>query len=392
MNKKFLFKIVLILLLSLSLFLLTGQVCAESDDPMEELKNDVEQNAADLDLDQLQDWLQRFDNQGLSNLKSTIIVIANGEMQWTFEDAVSMLTDGFFSSFKSVLPIVVCIIGIALICSILNSLTGSFLSNPTKEIINFVCYCAVALIVLGKTISLITTTGTIVGDMKDFMQLVFPVLLTLITVLGGVSSGAVFKPMMSVLATSITVLVSDYILPLVIAVTVFTLISSLSENIKLSKITGFFNSGIKYVLGAVFSLFITFLTAQGLTCGIIDTVSVKTAKFAVQSYVPIVGGYLSDGFDLMMASFVLIKNSLGLVSLTAIFLLIVSPLVEIIVFSLGLKLAAGVVEPLTNSRISKMLYDLSKNLNVLVAIILGVAFMFIITVMLIIYACNLGVV
>ena len=240
--------------------------------------------------------------------------------------------------------------------------------------------------------SLVNDTAAIVGTIKQFMQLVFPILLTIITVVGGANSSAVFQPMMSVLTTSITTFVVQIIMPMVVVVIVFTMISSLSNGVKLSKLTSFFSSGIKYSLTAVFSLFVTFLTAQGLTGGIIDTVSIKTAKFAMQSYVPIVGGYLSDGFDLMMASFVLIKNSLGLISLFALLIMIASPLVNIIVFSLGLKLASGIIEPIGDSKISKMIFDLSKNVNILLAIILGVAFMFVTTITLIIYACNLGVV
>ncbi|MDY4593056.1 MAG: stage III sporulation protein AE [Eubacteriales bacterium] len=389
-------KIVIISLLLLSLILvvstLFGSTVAENDDPRQELTDDIIDNTQELDLDLLQQWVDGLDSSFFGSLKETIIAIAQGQRQPSFDQLIQVFVNQLFSAVTRVLPIIVSIVGISLLCSLLSSLTGGFLSNPTKQLIGFVSYCAVAVIVLTRTFSLVKNTSEVVGGVKQFMELVFPVLLTIITVVGGANSGAVFQPMMSVLTTTITSFVVELILPAVVAVIVFTMISSLSDGIKLNKLTGFFNSGIKYALTAVFSLFVTFLTAQGLTGGIIDTVSIKTAKFAMQSYVPIVGGYLSDGFDLMMASFVLIKNSLGVVSLFALLIFIASPIVNVIVFSLGLKLASGIIEPLGDTKISKMLYDLSKNVNILLAIILGVAFMFIVTIMLIIFACNLGVV
>ena len=389
-------KIVIISLLLLSLILvvstLFGSTVAENDDPRQELTDDIIDNTQELDLDLLQQWVDGLDSSFFGSLKETIIAIAQGQRQPSFDQLIQVFVNQLFSAVTRVLPIIVSIVGISLLCSLLSSLTGGFLSNPTKQLIGFVSYCAVAVIVLTRTFSLVKNTSEVVGGVKQFMELVFPVLLTIITVVGGANSGAVFQPMMSVLTTTITSFVVELILPAVVAVIVFTMISSLSDGIKLNKLTEFFNSGIKYALTAVFSLFVTFLTAQGLTGGIIDTVSIKTAKFAMQSYVPIVGGYLSDGFDLMMASFVLIKNSLGVVSLFALLIFIVSPIVNVIVFSLGLKLASGIIEPLGDTKISKMLYDLSKNVNILLAIILGVAFMFIVTIMLIIFACNLGVV
>lgn len=390
--KKILCKILVILSLLLSILSIVGLCVAENDDPEQQLIDNVEQNVDDLDLGSLQGLLQGLNSNLFDSLKDTIIDIAQGEQKLTFDDAVRLITQRVFCALTGVLPIVVSIVGISLITSLLNGLTSGFLSNPTKELIGFVSYCAIAVIILTRAMSLVNDTAAIVGTIKQFMQLVFPILLTIITVVGGANSSAVFQPMMSVLTTSITTFVVQIIMPMVVVVIVFTMISSLSNGVKLSKLTSFFSSGIKYSLTAVFSLFVTFLTAQGLTGGIIDTVSIKTAKFAMQSYVPIVGGYLSDGFDLMMASFVLIKNSLGLISLFALLIMIASPLVNIIVFSLGLKLASGIIEPIGDSKISKMIFDLSKNVNILLAIILGVAFMFVTTITLIIYACNLGVV
>lgn len=390
--KKILCKILVILSLLLSILSIVGLCVAENDDPEQQLIDNVEQNVDDLDLGSLQGLLQGLNSNLFDSLKDTIIDIAQGEQKLTFDDAMRLITQRLFSALTGVLPIVVSIVGISLITSLLNGLTSGFLSNPTKELIGFVSYCAIAVIILTRAMSLVNDTAAIVGTIKQFMQLVFPILLTIITVVGGANSSAVFQPMMSVLTTSITTFVVQIIMPMVVVVIVFTMISSLSNGVKLSKLTSFFSSGIKYSLTAVFSLFVTFLTAQGLTGGIIDTVSIKTAKFAMQSYVPIVGGYLSDGFDLMMASFVLIKNSLGLISLFALLIMIASPLVNIIVFSLGLKLASGIIEPIGDSKISKMIFDLSKNVNILLAIILGVAFMFVTTITLIIYACNLGVV
>lgn len=390
--KKILCKILVILSLLLSILSIVGLCVAENDDPEQQLIDNVEQNVDDLDLGSLQGLLQGLNSNLFDSLKDTIKDIAQGEQKLTFDDAMRLITQRVFSALTGVLPIVVSIVGISLITSLLNGLTSGFLSNPTKELIGFVSYCAIAVIILTRAMSLVNDTAAIIGTIKQFMQLVFPILLTIITVVGGANSSAVFQPMMSVLTTSITTFVVQIIMPMVVVVIVFTMISSLSNGVKLSKLTSFFSSGIKYSLTAVFSLFVTFLTAQGLTGGIIDTVSIKTAKFAMQSYVPIVGGYLSDGFDLMMASFVLIKNSLGLISLFALLIMIASPLVNIIVFSLGLKLASGIIEPIGDSKISKMIFDLSKNVNILLAIILGVAFMFVTTITLIIYACNLGVV
>ena len=101
---------------------------------------------------------------------------------------------------------------------------------------------------------------------------------------------------------------------------------------------------------------------------------------------------MSDGFDLMLASLVLIKNSLGIVSLLMILSVIALPTIKIAVLGLGLKLASGIIEPICDSKFSKMLHGVSTNLTLLIVSLVGVGFMFLLTVMLVIYTFNVGVI
>jgi len=375
-----------------------GSICyAESQDKqdcMDKLQENFDKNLADIDMSELQKWLDNLDKkqQFPTNIKESISKLSKGEFEVSFGGFLEMICSIFLSSFMDILPTIVTIIAIAVLYSLLNNLTSGFLSSPTKQLIYFVCYIAIIVVVMSRGVVLVGQTSSLVIKMKEFMEIVFPILLTTIALLGGVSTSAVFKPMMGALATSITMIVVNYVLPLVVTILIFSMISNLSRGVKLEKLTSFFTSLAKVVMGTMFSIFITFLSFQGLTSGVVDTISIKTAKFALQSYVPIVGGYLSDGFDLMMASIVLIKNSVGVISIMILMTYVAVPVVNIIMFSLGLKLAAGIIEPISDSSLAKVVSSIGKNINMLVAIILGVLFMFLMTIVLIIYACNLGVV
>jgi stage III sporulation protein AE len=69
-------------------------------------------------------------------------------------------------------------------------------------------------------------------------------------------------------------------------------LSFISKTIKLDKITGFLNSVFKWSIGIVFTLFSGFLTIQGISAGKFDGVSIKATKFAMKSYIPIIGSYI----------------------------------------------------------------------------------------------------
>lgn len=84
----------------------------------------------------------------------------------------------------------------------------------------------------------------------------------------------------------------------------------------------------------------------------------------------------------------LIKNGVGASALVLMFASVVSPIVQIAVFSLVLKLAAAILEPLTDSRVSEFIFTVGKTLTYLATMIIGVSFMYLITTGLIMCTAN----
>ena len=143
-------------------------------------------------------------------------------------------------------------------------------------------------------------------------------------------------------------------------------------------------------MSTAFFVFMAFLSVQGITASVYDGISIRTTKFALSKYVPVIGGYLSEGFNLIMAGSVLIKNSLGLTALILLLLTVVPYIIRITLLSLTLRLTAAISEPLGSSEITGVIGSFGKNLTVLIAIILGVTFMYFVFIMLIIATGNLS--
>ncbi|MGN1162506.1 MAG: hypothetical protein ACI4T2_01060, partial [Christensenellales bacterium] len=110
-----------------------------------------------------------------------------------------------------------------------------------------------------------------------------------------------------------------------------------------------------------------------------DGVSFRTAKYAIKSYVPVLGGYLSDGLDVILTSSMLVKNAVGVSGMILLFATILVPLVKICAFILCLKLTAAILEPVADSKIANFVGGVSKTMSMLVVMILGVSFMYIIS-------------
>lgn len=390
--------ILIFLILLLSAILSDNKICfAKTDKDAEEiLEENIENNLSDIDMSKLEEL---FDNVSEDyktlfgkDVVDTAKQIIYGKYEGGFDDFLNIMLKGLSKSILDILPTILTIVAIAILYSLLGGFTSGFVQKPTEKLIYFATYSTMILIVMvevGKVIKLTTNT---ISNISILMQAIFPILLTMTTLLGGVTTSAVFKPMMTTLVTIITIFISKIIIPMFIAAIAFSIVGNLTKSVKLDKLTEFFKSSATYILGGVFSLFVAFLTFQGLTGGVIDSISIKTAKFAMQSYIPVLGGYLSDGFDLMLASLVLIKNSIGVIGLIMILSIIALPTIKIIVLSLGLKLASGIIEPVCDNKFSKMLSNIASNMTLLIISLVGAGFMFLITIMLIIYTTNGGII
>ena len=209
-----------------------------------------------------------------------------------------------------------------------------------------------------------------------------------LTAIGGTTSVAVYQPMVSVISVVITQLMVNIILPLFIFGYVFNIIGNLSSALKLNKFSAFASSLSKWFIGIVFTVFTAFLSIQGITASVHDGVSIRTAKFAISHYIPIIGGYLSDGFNLIMAGSVLIKNAVGVAGLFLLASTVLAPVIKIAIMILTLKLTAAILEPLAPQGFSNFVSSAAKSISMLIAIILSVAFMYFIMLLLVVCTGN----
>ena len=276
---------------------------------------------------------------------------------------------------------------IAILSNLLSNFKGK--GKSLESVVHFVCYSTVIVIVCSQITNLINLTTQTIGQMQQQMELTFPIILTLMASVGNTVSVGIYQPAVAVLTGGIINVFSYFIIPLFIISFVLNIVGNLSNNIKLSKLSSLLNDIFKWTIGGIFTVFTGVLMIKGISAGSFDSMSIRTAKFAIKTYIPIVGGFLSDGFNYLIASSVLIKNSVGVAGLFILFLSIIYPVLTILAYKWCLQLISSILEPLMDSKISSFLFGVSKALNVLIASILCVALMFIISTALLITTGNI---
>lgn len=394
--KKF-FKTAFIFGLALAVFCFISPspaYAAQSEEEIfEQLDESVKDQLEDLDMSALDDLLAQLGEDGQeifggNSFAEKVQSVLDGEF---IQDGGGFIESFFkllFSEILDMLPLLASIAVIAILCGLVSHMKAGFMSESTGQIVFFVCFAVVVVLALVCAVNLVNVAGDAINGMKKQMNAAFPVLLTLMAGIGGAVSVKAYQPAVALLSGGVVEIVSAVVLPLFIFTLVFSVVGNLSKSVRLGKLTDFFKSASTTVLAVTFTVFTAFLAVQGLTAGSFDGVSIRAAKFATKSYIPILGGYLADGLDLILAGSVLIKNSVGVAGLLLLLSTVLMPLLQILGVCFGFKIVAAVIEPVSDSRLTSFLTGIAKSMNMLIAALLAVAFMYFISVMLLIFTSN----
>nr|WP_238473333.1 hypothetical protein [Desulforamulus profundi] len=130
------------------------------------------------------------------------------------------------------------------------------------------------------------------------------------------------------------------------------------------------------------TVFLGILAIKGVAGSVTDGVAIRTAKFATDAFIPVVGGMFSDALDAVIGSSLLIKNAVGIAGVIIIFVLTILPMIKIFAVAFVYKLAGALIQPVGDKQMADCLTGLGKSLISIFAAVatVGLLFFFAITI------------
>ena len=384
-----LFASVLLLLCSSGNPVTASAYTSEEQEALDRLEEEVEELLGSLDTDELQAYLDSFDEYRGKDVKEMLASLVTGDFALEYDSLFEAVLGLVWEEGRAMLPAFAVILAVAVLCGILNSAKNGFLQGTMSDIIHFVAYVSVGAVILAVLTNVLQTGFSAIAQMQKQMQIVCPILLTLMAASGGAVSAGVFRPAVAFLSSGICELFTAVVLPTSVVVIALTFAGNLSPEVRCEKLGGLFKSVNKWLIGLTLGLFTLFLTVQGIASAQYDGISLRTIKYLVSGSVPIVGGFLSGGVDLVLAGSSLIKSALGSFSVFLLFATILRPVLLFAAFQLFLRLCAAATEPV-GGKISSFLSSLANDCGFFVAGLLCVAFLYFLTVILLV--CSAGVI
>lgn len=321
------------------------------------------------------------------NIKDITKRIVKGEKIIDVEDIKEFIKNIFLKEIKIALGLLSKIIIVTIISSILNSLQSSFENSSVSELSNIITYMMIAILVITSFNEVVVLAKLSIDKMINFMQILMPLLLTLLVIAGGPNTNIIFHPMILSTVNIIGLLIKNFVFPLIYFSFIISVLSNISGKAQFKNLTDVSRKVIIFTITGSFTIFIGLLTIYGLATKV-DGISIRTAKFAIDNVVPIVGKFLSDSIDAVIGSIGILKNGIGIAGLVVLSIIIVLPMIKISTILFIYNLILAITEPIASKNIINFFEDVSKNLTLILVSIMSLSIMFFITITIIVDAGN----
>lgn len=315
--------------------------------------------------------------------------LLTGKLSFSAEDLLKEILAGLVKSLTANFSLLAKIIVIAIICSLFSNLKGSFASDSIGEIGYFVCYSSAMILIVQNLIKIISVASDGIEKMVGFMQILYPLLIGLLAALGNLTKSTILQPSVGILIASVSTLLKNIMLPLISTTAVVILINHLGEEEKLKKLSSLLKNSCIWIITGTFTIFLGVLTIQGVMSSSFDSLSIRTAKFAIDSFVPIMGKLFSQSVDTVIGCSLLVKNAVGVSGLLIIGLIALVPALKILALLVTFKLSSALIEPISDKRLVECLNNMGNLLVVLFITVVGIAILFYMTISLIIGSGNI---
>lgn len=377
----------IIILLIMFVLLSSSEVYCMEDDTsiLEDLTNEIYEQYDVRNLEEFYSQGELDEVLNFKTIKEFITGAIKGEVSWDIQNLLNSVKKHLLAEISTTLDLLAKIIFLAVMAAILNNISTSFGNSQVSNIAFYVVYLVLIGMISNSFFTSVTLASSTIDSMVTFIKAILPTMFLLLASVGAIASSSILSPLVLYIVSLIGTTINAIVYPLIIASAVVTLINHISIDVKIGNLAKLLKDTALYILGFLFIIFLGVVSIQGITMTTLDGVSVKTAKYAVENFIPFVGGFLADSMDTIISASALIKNAVGVIGLLIIIGLIVFPIIKMFVIYIMFRVSAAIIQPISDERIVKCLMDVASYIMLVMACVIIIAFMFFLIITIIIF-------
>ena len=302
----------------------------------------------------------------------------SGQSIFNSEEIIASLKELFLYELKAALIVGIEILTVCIVIGLLKNLSGSFGKKGVSDIASLVC----SIVIIGLAITNFQTiyqmTVDSISTITYTMEILLPILITILISMGQVTSGTIMSPLLLTAITIFQTIIKNVVLPGIFISTILGLINCLTEKDYVNQMSKFIRQAALFITGIIMTLMSGIIAIQGLITQTSDSLIMGTAKYSLDAFIPIVGGFTSDTVELFIKCMSSIRGVVGIFGILLIGALVLIPIIKILAISAIYKITALLIELVASKKLAQGVGDMGTSLIAMGAILFFASLLFII--------------
>lgn len=346
-----------------------------------------------MDLSELkqywEDIISKYGGFLPESQKGSLYDFIKGEKKFSFQQWGQGILKYAFQEFIANGKLLGLLIMLTVFSMFLQSMQNAFEKSSISKVAYSIVFMVLVILALNSFHVAINYANETMGTMISFVLALIPLLLAIIAASGGVVSAAFFHPVVLFLMNTSGILMQYIILPLLFLAALLSIVSTLSENYKVTQLAQLLRNWSIGLMGLFLTIFLGVISVQGASAAVADGVTIRTAKFVTGNFIPVIGRMFTDATDTVVSASALLKNSIGIAGVAILLIIVAFPAIKILMIAFIYKFAAAILQPLGGGPIIACLDIISKSVIYVFAALGIVSLMFFLSITVIVAAGNL---
>lgn len=355
-------KKLMIFLFTLLLLLATPVVSYAQQTDEAQLRDEYQLDALyDSVPDDTKDLL---DSLGLDNVDYTNIVdISFGQILKTVEQVLLGIYKGPLSSALSVIAIII-------LSSLIKGFSTSFSESTLAPVLSASASVFTAVILILQVSACISNTCSVIDMSAKFTLVFIPIFVFLVAASGCPLSAVGFNSLIFGLAQLLSNLSGLLLMPVANIFLGLGITAGIKPELHLSTITAFIKKNLILILSFATTIFMTIVSIKSNVASGVDALGDKSLRFALSSFVPVIGSTISEGLASIKGYVSLMKSAAGIFSIITLFLIYLPALLELIIWNISLSLCGLCSDLFEEKSVGGIVKAVQDTLSILLVILI----------------------
>lgn len=328
------------LIIFISIFMISAAL--EINIEAEGIESDISRSLSETETGEAEQGLEELgidpgDVSGIRNLSVSKIL--------------EYVSNIFKKAINAPVKLILTVTAFAAICSVSSAV--SFRGGLYSELFVLICFIAVSP---SAVESFMSSVKAIKGA-SAFMLSYIPVFASLAAASGNLASAVSYNAILMYFCEAAAVITSTLLKPILCGMLILSAVQALNPD--MTNLTSALKNILTVVIGFIMTLFLGILALQTVVGRGAEGLAVRAGKYAVSSFVPVIGYSLSESYKAVSLSLSAIRTATGAFGIVVLGVFLLTPIISALIYKASFLFSGWICRLIGADRLSSMMYGLA---------------------------------